>query len=111
MTDAAIKALITQGVADAVAEIKAKRTSRNGNDNYDSGTGSRRTERAARECTYSDFLKYQPLNFKGTEGFTVDHDAAYGMPWKILKKMMIAKYCPIGKIKKLEIEMWNLKVK
>ncbi|GKD51054.1 hypothetical protein Tco_1280030, partial [Tanacetum coccineum] len=31
-------------------------------------TGSRRTERAARECTYNDFLKCQPLNFKGTEG-------------------------------------------
>ncbi|GJV43023.1 hypothetical protein Tco_1427559, partial [Tanacetum coccineum] len=25
--------------------------------------------------------------------------------------MMIDKYCPRGKIKKLEIEMWNLKVK
>ncbi|GJW23770.1 hypothetical protein Tco_0034392 [Tanacetum coccineum] len=35
---------------------------------HDSRTGSRRTERAARECTYSDFLKCQPLNFKGTKG-------------------------------------------
>ncbi|GKC64978.1 hypothetical protein Tco_1097576 [Tanacetum coccineum] len=43
-------------------------TSRNGDDNHDLGTGSRRTERAARECTYNDFLKCQPLNFKGTEG-------------------------------------------
>ncbi|GJX47527.1 hypothetical protein Tco_0272717 [Tanacetum coccineum] len=32
------------------------------------GTGSRRTERAACECTYSDFLKCQPLNFKETKG-------------------------------------------
>ncbi|GJX06446.1 putative reverse transcriptase domain-containing protein [Tanacetum coccineum] len=36
-------------VVDALAEIKANRTSRNGDDNHDSGTGSRRTERAARE--------------------------------------------------------------
>ncbi|GKB13308.1 putative reverse transcriptase domain-containing protein [Tanacetum coccineum] len=42
---------------------------------------------------------------------TVGHDAAYGMPWKTLKKMMTAKYCPRGEIKKLEIELWNLKVK
>ncbi|GKC41677.1 putative reverse transcriptase domain-containing protein [Tanacetum coccineum] len=42
---------------------------------------------------------------------TVSHDAAYGMPWKTLKKMMTAKYYPRGKIKKLEIKMWNLKVK
>ncbi|GJW30579.1 putative reverse transcriptase domain-containing protein [Tanacetum coccineum] len=42
---------------------------------------------------------------------TVGHDAAYGMPWKTLKKMMTDKYCPRGEIKKLEIELWNLKVK
>ncbi|GKF38781.1 hypothetical protein Tco_0118842, partial [Tanacetum coccineum] len=52
----------------ALAEIEANKTSRNGDDCHDSGTGSRRIERAARECTYSDFLKCQPLNFKGTEG-------------------------------------------
>ncbi|GKA66689.1 putative reverse transcriptase domain-containing protein [Tanacetum coccineum] len=49
-------------------EIEANRTSRNGVHNHDSGTGSRRTKRAARECTYSDFLKCQPINFKGIEG-------------------------------------------
>nr|GEZ48675.1 reverse transcriptase domain-containing protein [Tanacetum cinerariifolium] len=32
-------------------------------------SGVRRTERAARECTCTDFLKCQPLPFKGTEGF------------------------------------------
>nr|GEV43541.1 reverse transcriptase domain-containing protein [Tanacetum cinerariifolium] len=57
-----------KGVADALAKIKANRTNRNGDDSHDSGTGSRRTERAARECTYSDFLKCQPRNVKGTEG-------------------------------------------
>ncbi|GJR30914.1 hypothetical protein Tco_1107146 [Tanacetum coccineum] len=68
MTNAAIKELIAQGVADALAEIEANRTSRNGNDSHDSGTGSRRIELAAHECTYSYFLKCQPFNFKGTEG-------------------------------------------
>ncbi|GJZ13203.1 putative reverse transcriptase domain-containing protein [Tanacetum coccineum] len=60
--------LIAQGVADAWVEIEANRTSRNGDDSHDFGAGSRRTERAARECTYSDFLKFQPLNFMGTKG-------------------------------------------
>nr|GEV82790.1 reverse transcriptase domain-containing protein [Tanacetum cinerariifolium] len=32
------------------------------------------------------------------------------MPWKTLM-MMTDKYCPKGEIKKLEIEIWNLKVK
>ncbi|GKB28034.1 putative reverse transcriptase domain-containing protein [Tanacetum coccineum] len=56
-----------QGVDDVLAERDATK-SINGEDSHDSGTGVRRTERAARECTYTDFLKCQPLNFKGTEG-------------------------------------------
>ncbi|GKD27139.1 putative reverse transcriptase domain-containing protein, partial [Tanacetum coccineum] len=149
MTNAAIKALIAQGVATALAEYEANRGSGNGDDSHDSGSG-RRTEQVARECTYIDFLKCQPLNIKGTEGVvgltqwfektesvfyisnytvacqikfatctllrnaltwwnshvkTIGHDAAYGMPWKTLKKMMTDKYCPRGEIKKLEIEL------
>nr|GEX45113.1 hypothetical protein [Tanacetum cinerariifolium] len=42
---------------------------------------------------------------------TVSHEAAYGMTWKTLKKMMTDKYSPRGEIKKLEIKLWNLKVK
>ncbi|GJZ83277.1 putative reverse transcriptase domain-containing protein [Tanacetum coccineum] len=122
----------------------------------DQGTSVRRTERVARECTYPDFMKCQPLNFKGTKGVveliqwfkkmetvfsisncsvenqikfstctllacaltwwnshvrTVGHDVAYAMTWTDLKKKMTGKYCPRGEIKKLEAELWNLKVK
>ncbi|GKD15296.1 putative reverse transcriptase domain-containing protein [Tanacetum coccineum] len=42
---------------------------------------------------------------------TVGHDAAYGMPWNTLMKMMTAKDCPLNEIKKLEMEIWELKVK
>ncbi|GJX68148.1 putative reverse transcriptase domain-containing protein [Tanacetum coccineum] len=42
--------------------------SRNGEDNHNSRTGIRRNKRATRECTYLDFMKCQPLNFKGTKG-------------------------------------------
>ncbi|GKD23953.1 putative reverse transcriptase domain-containing protein [Tanacetum coccineum] len=154
-TDAQLKKLIAQGVSDVLAERDATR-SKNGKDNHDSGTGVRRQTPLARECTYLDFMKCQPLNFKGTEGVfkltqwfermetvfrisnctvenqikfatctllgsaltwwnshvrTVGYDVAYAMTWTNLKKMMTNKYCPRGEIKKLEIEMWNLKVK
>nr|GFB99105.1 reverse transcriptase domain-containing protein [Tanacetum cinerariifolium] len=33
------------------------------------------------------------------------------MTWEVLKKKMTDKYCPQGGIKKLEIELWNQKVK
>nr|GEY69120.1 reverse transcriptase domain-containing protein [Tanacetum cinerariifolium] len=39
------------------------------------------------------------------------HDAAYAMTWGTLKKKLMDKYCPKGEIKKLEIELWNLRVK
>nr|GFA47481.1 hypothetical protein [Tanacetum cinerariifolium] len=42
---------------------------------------------------------------------TVGHEAAYGMSWKTLMKMMMNKYCPRNEIRKLEIELWDLKPK
>ncbi|GJZ12360.1 hypothetical protein Tco_0547590, partial [Tanacetum coccineum] len=51
----------------AIAARDANRST-NGDDSHNSGTGVRRTERTAREYTYTDFLKCQPLNFKGREG-------------------------------------------
>ncbi|GJU52160.1 putative reverse transcriptase domain-containing protein [Tanacetum coccineum] len=73
----------TLDVADALAERDAD-ISRNGDDSHDSRTGGRRQ---------------------------APPTLAYAMTWKTLKKMMTYKYCPRGEIKKLEIEMWNLKVK
>ncbi|GKA86823.1 putative reverse transcriptase domain-containing protein [Tanacetum coccineum] len=130
VTNAQIQAMINEGVAAALA---ARDATRNGDDSHTSGTGARRPVQVARECTYPDFLKCQPLNFKGTEGEwvkfamctlqgnaltwwnshvkTTTPEAAHAMPWRTLKKMMTDKYCPRGEIKKLEFEIWNLKVK
>ncbi|GKE76370.1 putative reverse transcriptase domain-containing protein [Tanacetum coccineum] len=69
MTDVAIRALIAQGVADALAKQTIQRnTNLNGDGSQGYGSGITRPVRPTRECTYSDFLKCQPLNFKGTEG-------------------------------------------
>ncbi|GJU98631.1 putative reverse transcriptase domain-containing protein [Tanacetum coccineum] len=42
---------------------------------------------------------------------TVSHDVAYAMTWADLRKKMTDKYCPRNEMKKLEAELWNLKVK
>ncbi|GJS85599.1 putative reverse transcriptase domain-containing protein [Tanacetum coccineum] len=155
VTNAQLKALIDEGIAAALAARDADRNT-NGDDSHVSGTGVRRTERVPRECTYPDFMKCQPLNFKGTKKVvkliqwfekietvfnishysvenqikfstctllagsltwwnsyirTVDHDVAYVMTWTDLKKKMTNKYCPRNEMKKLEAELWNLKVK
>nr|GEU66406.1 putative reverse transcriptase domain-containing protein [Tanacetum cinerariifolium] len=124
ITNAQLQALIGQGVAAALAERDANR-SRNGDNNNDSGTCGRRQMTAPRECTYTDFLKCQPMSFQGTEGVVgltrcaltwwnshmraVGQDVVYAMPWAALKRMIIDKYCPMGEIQKLESEYWNLK--
>nr|GFD23186.1 reverse transcriptase domain-containing protein [Tanacetum cinerariifolium] len=122
---------------------------------HSSHEDNRRNMQTARLCFYADFMRCQPLNFKGTEGvvdltrwiekmesvFQISGCAienqvkfatytlldaaltwwnsqiryfgpdAYSMTWEVLKKKMTDKYCPQGEIKKLEIVLWNLKVK
>ncbi|GJR20079.1 reverse transcriptase domain-containing protein [Tanacetum coccineum] len=153
VTSAQLQAMIDEGVT---AVLAARATTRNGDDSHTSGTGVRRNERAVRECTYQDFMKCQPLFFRGTEGVvdltqwfermetvfrisnctvenqvkfatctlmgialtwwnsharTVTNEVAYAMTWSDLKKKMTTKYCPRNEIKKVEAELWNLKVK
>ncbi|GJT50090.1 putative reverse transcriptase domain-containing protein [Tanacetum coccineum] len=69
-------------------------------------------------CTVENQVKFATctlhsvaLTWWNTHVKTVGHDAAYGMPWKTLMKMMTDKYCPRNEIKKLEMEIWDLKVK
>nr|GEZ28674.1 hypothetical protein [Tanacetum cinerariifolium] len=117
LTDVQLKALINQGLANALATRDTDR-SRNGEDNHDSRMHVRRQAPSARECTYHDFMKCKPLYFKGIEGvveltqcvitwwnshvMTVGPDVAYAMTWTNLIKKMTDKYCPRGEIKKLK---------
>ncbi|GJX90621.1 putative reverse transcriptase domain-containing protein [Tanacetum coccineum] len=127
MTPESIQAMIDQALL---------RNSTNGDGSHSSHGDNRRNVQTARPCFYADFMKCQPLNFKGTEGvvgltrwiekmesvFNISGCAienqirtlgpeAYAMTWEVLKKKVTDKYCPQGEIKKLEIELWNLKVK
>ncbi|GKB19082.1 hypothetical protein Tco_0853005 [Tanacetum coccineum] len=84
------EALATYEVARGANALKAKSQSQNGSDgdngNYGNGNGgdrnggngnggngnlnenNRDVRPVVQECTYQDFIKCQPLNFKGTEG-------------------------------------------
>nr|GEZ85293.1 reverse transcriptase domain-containing protein [Tanacetum cinerariifolium] len=76
-------------------------------------------------CYYTDFMKCHPLNFKGTKGvvgltrwiekmesvFNISGTLGPDATWSVLKKKMTGKYCPLGEVKKLKIELWNLKVR
>nr|GFB22428.1 hypothetical protein [Tanacetum cinerariifolium] len=127
MTQEAINNLIAQRVTEALAEYETQRNSVvNGDTSNTTGTGPR-TVRPTRECTYKDYMNCGPLKFNGTEGVigltrcaltwwnsqmrAVSQEVTYAMPWKNLNQMMTVKYCPRGEVKKLEVELWNLKVK
>ncbi|GJT26543.1 putative reverse transcriptase domain-containing protein [Tanacetum coccineum] len=126
MTPESIQAMIDQALL---------RNATNGDGSHSSHGDNRRNVQTARPCFYADFMKCQPLNFKGAEGVLKPQvkfatctllgaaltwwngqirtlgPEAYAMTWEVLKKKMTDKYCPQGEIKKLEIELWNLKVK
>ncbi|GKD99062.1 hypothetical protein Tco_1382959, partial [Tanacetum coccineum] len=112
ITNAQLQAMIDQGVTAALAARDAKR---NGDDSHTSRTGVKSNERVARGCTYQDFMKCQPLYFKGTKGvvqltqWTVGHDVAYVMTYTDLEKKMTDKYCLRNEMKKLEAELMFLK--
>ncbi|GJY57312.1 putative reverse transcriptase domain-containing protein [Tanacetum coccineum] len=125
VTNAQIQAMIDQGVT---ATLAAHDANRNGDDSHTLGTGGRRTERIVRECTYQDFMKCKPLYFKGTEGVV-----ELTQWFKRMETVFRISNCPVenqvkfstctllagdltwwnshNEMKKLEAELWNLKVK
>nr|GEY52978.1 hypothetical protein [Tanacetum cinerariifolium] len=74
---------------------------------YDSNGSGPRLAQAIRECTYLDFLKCQPLNFKGTKKMK----SCSGIAMENFEENNDRQVLPRGEIKKLETEMWELKTK
>ncbi|GJZ07045.1 putative reverse transcriptase domain-containing protein [Tanacetum coccineum] len=113
-------AMIDQGVTATLAERDANRST-NGEDSHNSGSGVRRNERATRECTYLEFIKCQPLNFKGTEGFVEliqwfeKMETVFSISnCSVENQIKFSTYTLLAgalTFKKLEAELWNLKVK
>ncbi|GKD12990.1 hypothetical protein Tco_1197397, partial [Tanacetum coccineum] len=88
VTNAQLKAMINQGVTDALAARDADRT----------------------RMAMITIIRERVLEGQNNSHVkTVGHDVAHAMTWTYLKKKMTDRYCPMGEIKKLEAEMWNLK--
>nr|GEV74187.1 ribonuclease H-like domain-containing protein [Tanacetum cinerariifolium] len=114
MTPEAVRAIIDQAM---------QRNSTNGDRTHSSEGGPTRPIQSVRACSYSNFIKCQPLNFRGTEGVvdlsrwfekmeSVFHISGCAVEnQETLKKKLTDKYCPKGKNKKFKIELWNLKVR
>ncbi|GKB73963.1 putative reverse transcriptase domain-containing protein [Tanacetum coccineum] len=117
VTNAQLQAMIDQGVTAALAACDANKSTK--------GVAglSQWFERMEfvfhiNNCTVKNQVKFATctlysiaLTWWNTHVKTVGHDAAYGMPWKTLMKMMTNKYYPRNEIKKLEMLIWDLKSK
>ncbi|GJR34980.1 reverse transcriptase domain-containing protein [Tanacetum coccineum] len=122
-TNTQLKALIDQGVANALAAhfMKYKPLYFKGTEGVVELTQwSKRMEIVFRisNCIVENQIKFATCTLLGSALTwwnshikTVGHDVAYAMTWTNMKKKMADKYCPRAEIKKLEVEMWNLKVK
>ncbi|GJV92076.1 putative reverse transcriptase domain-containing protein [Tanacetum coccineum] len=124
MTAADVEQLVADRVSVALANHDTLRNSTNGHGDgsHNSGTGTRGATRTPlfhiSNCAPENQVKFATCTFVGnaltwwnSHMKAVSQDVVYAMDWKTLKKMMTTKYCPRGEIKKLEIELWNLKVK
>nr|GEW07395.1 hypothetical protein [Tanacetum cinerariifolium] len=78
-----------------------QRNSTNSDGSHSSGGGPTRKLKVLSAC---------PVDSRRWN-WTLGREAAYAMTWETLKKKMTEKYCPKGNIMKLEIKLWNLKVK
>ncbi|GJY08813.1 putative reverse transcriptase domain-containing protein [Tanacetum coccineum] len=115
MTPESIQAMIDQALL---------RNSTNGDGSHSSHGDNRRNVQTARPCFYADFMKCQPLNFKGTEGvvgltrWIEKMESVFNISGCAIENQVKFATCTLlgaaltwWNVKKLEIELWNLKVK
>ncbi|GJV72209.1 reverse transcriptase domain-containing protein [Tanacetum coccineum] len=113
---------------ESLAAYEAKPCYGNGG-NGNGGNGNpnennRGARLVARECTYQDFMKCQPLNFKGAEGVVglirwfenmeiVFHISNCLEKYQVkeLMKLMAEVYCPRTEIQKMESDCGNLSMR
>ncbi|GJX01597.1 putative reverse transcriptase domain-containing protein [Tanacetum coccineum] len=126
MSQAAIRKLVADSVA---AALEAQAATMANTDNTNRNTGQRETL-VGRKCSYKEFMSCQPFNFKdckvkfatGTlteealswwNSFAqpIKIEEAYKIPWSELKKLLIKKYYPRTKVKKMEDEFYSMTVK
>ncbi|GKE12603.1 putative reverse transcriptase domain-containing protein [Tanacetum coccineum] len=94
VTNAQLQAMIDQG---ATAALAARDANRNGDDSHTSGTGT---------GGFVELIQW----FESMETvFRISNCPVENQAY--LRKKMTDKYCPRNKMKKLEAELWNLKVK
>nr|GEU29628.1 reverse transcriptase domain-containing protein [Tanacetum cinerariifolium] len=116
--DAQLEALIEQGVAKALAARPLNFKGKEGVVELTQWFEKMETVLCISNCSIENQIKFSTctllrstLTWWNFHVITVGPNVAYEMTWVDLKKKMTDKYCPRGEMKKLESELWNLRVK
>ncbi|GJX01332.1 putative reverse transcriptase domain-containing protein [Tanacetum coccineum] len=127
VTNAQLQAMIDEGVT---AVLAARATTQNGDDSHNHRNWCKKEitllvrdmhiiglHELSTLTLQGNQVKFATCTLMGTaltwwnsHARTVTNDVAYAMTWSDLKKKMTTKYCPRNEIKKIEAELWNLKV-
>ncbi|GJU91371.1 putative reverse transcriptase domain-containing protein [Tanacetum coccineum] len=121
------QATIEKLIADAIARDQATRSNPSRAGGSRGNNGDQGGAPPIRECTYASFMKCDPINFLGVEGavelyhwfektksvFSISEwlEVANEKSWAKMKTMMKEEFCPPEEIQRMEIELWNLRVK
>nr|GEW00412.1 reverse transcriptase domain-containing protein [Tanacetum cinerariifolium] len=120
MTQAAIKKLVADSVA---AALEAQVANMANNDNTNRNIGPRETPVARKlfscsNCIEDCKVKFatgtlteEALSWWNSFAQPIRIEEAYKITWSEFKKLLIKKYCPRTKVKKIEVKFFNLAVK
>ncbi|GJR88561.1 putative reverse transcriptase domain-containing protein [Tanacetum coccineum] len=134
MTQAAIEKLVSDRVAAALAQDRATRENTNGAGGPGGNIGGNAQGQGgappARECTYSKSvfsisecaernkvkfaaatLQGRALTWWNSQVATLGLEVVNAKSWNDMKIMMREEFCPPEEIQRMEVELWNLRVK
>ncbi|GJT65399.1 putative reverse transcriptase domain-containing protein [Tanacetum coccineum] len=128
MSQAAIERLITERVNAAVEAERERQVNARGQGGNANEAGGQGGAPAARECTFSGFMKCNPrfhgtrkvkfaaatlqgraLTWWNSQVATMGLEAANQIGWTEMRRLMTEEFCPIEEIQRMEHELWNLK--
>ncbi|GJR20528.1 putative reverse transcriptase domain-containing protein [Tanacetum coccineum] len=134
MTQATIEKLVSDRVAAALTQDRATRGNTNGADGFDSNTGGNTGGQGAvelcrwfektksvfsiSECAERNKVKFAAATLQGraltwwnSQVATLGLEVANAKSWNDMKIMMREEFCPPEEIQRMEVELWNLRVK
>ncbi|GKF06945.1 putative reverse transcriptase domain-containing protein, partial [Tanacetum coccineum] len=122
ITQAVIEKLVSDRVAAALAQDRATRGNTNGagrpGGNIRGNVGGQESVFSINECAERNKVKFAAATLQGraltwwnSQVATLGLEVVNAKSWNDMKIMMREEFCPPEEIQRMEVELWNLRVK